>query len=657
MKKLISLLVAVMTVAALGVSTLFSEDQKKTTDDKPSAEGTGKTTSSRVVKVTVYPNSAMVTREVDVPKGEGLVELVVPDLPPRTVHSSLYSEGSDGMRVLTTRYRTHPVKQDTREDVRKIEEEMKKVQLAAEKLDGDIKILEQNLQTVTKLENFTDKSAVHSTEKGGLNPDTVIKLASYVMEKRAEKTKELVALKQQVHAQKEHFEFLQRKMRDLTAGTSKIQRDAVIVVDRPGAGGGKIRLNYLVDAASWQPQYKLRAGKAGDAVQMDYLAALVQQTGEDWNNVELTLSTAQPMLNAAPPDLKKLEVSVLNRSGAPVQTTSAPVLQNVPVLNAQPMVPRIPPTPGSFPTSQTQVPAPSYPSQAYVSPEPIGPIASEKPAEELTKEASVLRKKAVEYYNKKDSASWGKYFNEAAAYEQTRDLMKSREDLQAEKTKPAHCHDEGPSVTYHLKTRISIPSRKDEQVLEVAKINLTPKFYYKAVPVLNQHVYRLADLTNKSTNVLLPGEATMYQGSDFVGRMTLPLVAIGEEFTVGFGVDPQLQVQRRLMDKSKETKGGNQVLKYEYRILVNSYKTEAVKLQVWDRLPHAESETAGIQLVKAAPEVSKDPMYVRENKPHNLLRWDLDIEPGTTNEKAQTINYEFRIELDRQLVIGGFTTR
>src|SRR5436309_2479169 len=51
---------------------------------------------SRLVKVTVYPNSALVTREVEVPAGQGLAELVVAELPLRTVDSSLYSEGSDG---------------------------------------------------------------------------------------------------------------------------------------------------------------------------------------------------------------------------------------------------------------------------------------------------------------------------------------------------------------------------------------------------------------------------------------------------------------------------------------------------------------------------------------------------------------------------------
>src|SRR5262249_19781887 len=160
-----------------------------------------------------------------------------------------------------------------------------------------------------------------------------------------------------------------------------------------------------------------------------------------------------------------------------------------------------------------------------------------------------------------------------------------------------------------------------------------------SVPVLAAHVYRQANLSNKSKYVLLPGEATMYQGTDFVGRMNLPLVAIGEQFTVGFGVDPQLQVQRVMMDKNRTTEGGNQVLKFDYRILVSSYKPEPVTVQVWDRLPLAEKEAVGVNLIKATPELSKDALYVRENRPQNLLRWDLKVEPTMNGEKALPINY------------------
>src|SRR5262249_2716825 len=77
-----------------------------------------KSASSTIEHVTVYQNNALVTRLVDVPAGTGTLELVVSPLPPQTVNTSLYSEGSEGLRVLTTRFRLRPIKEDTRDEVR-----------------------------------------------------------------------------------------------------------------------------------------------------------------------------------------------------------------------------------------------------------------------------------------------------------------------------------------------------------------------------------------------------------------------------------------------------------------------------------------------------------------------------------------------------------
>jgi uncharacterized protein (TIGR02231 family) len=358
-------------------------------------------------------------------------------------------------------------------------------------------------------------------------------------------------------------------------------------------------------------------------VQLEYLAAITQQSGEDWSHVDMILSTAQPMLNAAPPELKILEVTVVprGRPGGGMQGMQ-----------------------GGFGGGQmANMPAG----------QPMGDMPVQ-PAEIMNRQARSLRGQAQQEFNAKKEDSGNTLYNEAAALEQQRDLLHSKEELVAQHkaNKQESSADEGPSVTYHLRSKLSVPSRNDEQVIEVARIEMTPDYYYKAVPVLTPRVYRLADLTNKSEYVLLPGEATMYLGTDFVGRMNLPLVAIGEQFTAGFGVDPQMQVQRRLLDKSHTTQGGNQIWKYDYRILVNSYKSEPVKLQVWDRLPRAENETAGVSLIKAKPEISTDSLYLREQRPNNLLRWDLTVDPAMNGEKAVTINYEFKLELDRQMSIG-----
>src|SRR5205823_6275709 len=142
-------------------------------------------------------------------------ELVVKNLPARVVNSSLYSEGTDGIRVLSTRFRSHVLFEDTREDVRKAEDVMKALRLAAEKLVSEINACKQNMMMVGKLEDFTTKTTVHSTEKGGLNGDTVITLSDYLMKQRDSKARELVKLDQELQTNKEQMEFCKRKMSQL----------------------------------------------------------------------------------------------------------------------------------------------------------------------------------------------------------------------------------------------------------------------------------------------------------------------------------------------------------------------------------------------------------------------------------------------------------
>jgi hypothetical protein len=593
---------ALALIAALGPG-LWSGGREKAAEGLAAPQNAV----SKIAKVTVYPNSALVTREVVVPDGNGLVELVITPMPNQIVPSTMYSEGGLGIRVLTTRFRTRQVLEDTSAERRKLDSEMEKLMVDGVKIISDIGSIQKNMELLAKLEGVT--------QKDGRTGDEVIALAKYVMEQRGEKAKELVACNEQKRQNDIKIEFCKRKMGELGSGSGREERDAVIVIDREAGKGGIVRLNYLVSAVTWRPEYKLRAGKAGEDVEVDYQANLKQNSGEDWSHVKMTLSTAQPMLNAAPPELCMLE----------------------PILTARG------PSGGKGPMAGGGIFAPGVPNM------------------DLERKAKELRGQAGFNYRSggtKEQEEAARWLNTASAYEQQIDLMRTKAEIVAlqKKLSPAAdpSRNDGPSVTYHLPNRLTVPSRNDEQVIEVVKLNLAPKYYYKAVPVLNRHVYRLADLVNKSEHVLLPGEATMYQGTDFVGRMPMPLVAVGEEFTAGFGVDTQLQIQRQLMDKTKTTQGGNQVLKYEYRILVSSFKSQPVKLQVWDRLPKGETESINVSLTKTSPELSKDAIYLRESHPNNLLRWDLEIEPNRNGEKALPIAYEFRMELDRQMAITGF---
>jgi Domain of unknown function (DUF4139)/N-terminal domain of unknown function (DUF4140) len=664
---------------------------------------------SKIVAVTVYQGQALVTREVVVPEGAGIVELVVAPLPPETVAGSLYTEGTDGLRVLSTRFRTRAVKEDTRQEVRAKEELIKKLDSDAQRLERQLAVEETDILYLSKLEGFTGTTLNALTEKGRIDGDAILTLSRFIMDSRGTKSKASTDLRQQLAANTESTDFAKKQIAELSFGSSRIERDAVIIVQKSRPEPSTIRLGHLVNAANWWPQYRIR-GTADDApVRLEYLASVVQQSGEAWTDVRVTVSTARPSLDAAPPDLLPLKMDMVG-SGAPAggggfqsiaPGMEAPAEQSDPHEAQDDRSRRIAyeldkPLDMSFPTDtplklvidyiRKATKGPAFPDGIPIYIDPIGLQDADKTVADtvMINLKQVPLRTCLDLLLKQLSLTYvvhdGLLHITSTASDDLEDLRKATtggEDVAMGETQTAGIatlnrraagnqaeemrvdsdpamgasavEKDGPSVSFTIAGNLGIPSRRDPQLLEVGRVELPAEYYAKAVPVLTPRVYRLAKLTNTSEFVLLPGEATAYVGTEFVGRMKLPLVAAGEPFIAGFGVDPQLQVSRRLMKKARTLQGGNQVFSYEFRIALRNYRSKPVKVQLWDRLPSPAGESVIVNLVKTSKELSTDALYQRAARADNLLRWDLEVPQGTVGDKPMDLNYEFRLEYAKDL--------
>jgi len=72
-------------------------------------------------------------------------------------------------------------------------------------------------------------------------------------------------------------------------------------VKRPGKY--RLHLSYVIRGAGWQPLYDVRTDLQERKIDLTYYAEVKQSTGEDWNDVKLYLSTADPRKAANPPAL------------------------------------------------------------------------------------------------------------------------------------------------------------------------------------------------------------------------------------------------------------------------------------------------------------------------------------------------------------------
>jgi uncharacterized protein (TIGR02231 family) len=212
--------------------------------------------------------------------------------------------------------------------------------------------------------------------------------------------------------------------------------------------------------------------------------------------------------------------------------------------------------------------------------------------------------------------------------------------------------DEGLSVSYSLPARVSLASRPDQQLVRITETALACQFYYLATPVLSPFVYREAELTNTGADVLLAGQISAYLDGHFVGRGEIASVSRGQTFVVGFGADTQLRAKRELVDRSENVQGGNREITFKYRLVIENYKDEKATVRVMDRVPNADRVTdIRVTLAESKDKLSEEALYLRNERPKGILRWDVEVGARSAGDKARLIEYSYKLEFDRNMAV------
>ena len=95
---------------------------------------------------------------------------------------------------------------------------------------------------------------------------------------------------------------LQAQLKELNAG-KRPTSEVYLTLNVKSAGIVDLRLRYVVNDAGWSPIYDLMVNDLNQPINLKYRALAFNDTGIDWKNVKITLSTSDPMQSAAMPIL------------------------------------------------------------------------------------------------------------------------------------------------------------------------------------------------------------------------------------------------------------------------------------------------------------------------------------------------------------------
>lgn len=121
------------------------------------------------------------------------------------------------------------------------------------------------------------------------------------------------------------IEKLKRELKELQSARPLARYQAMIEVETNAACTFRPNLSYVVTRAGWQPLYDVRLVENGSRqLELSYLAQITNQSGQDWNEVNLSVSTARPALNQRKPELKPWYIGELKPMPRHVRAMAAP---------------------------------------------------------------------------------------------------------------------------------------------------------------------------------------------------------------------------------------------------------------------------------------------------------------------------------------------
>ena len=294
---------------------------------------------SKIVSVTVFTDRAQVTREATFNRPQGEHSLVLTNLPDQIDPNSIQVKGAGNFMLsdvkLITRYLTQVVSMRIRELIEKresLEKELNRYTDAVNEAESEKRFIENISRKLT--------ATGEGSSEAVFDPSKWFEMVSFYREKLGQLNGELRASRSSAQKIKIEIDRINREIQSEGANQNKAVKEIEVVIDVSKSGEGSLDVSYLVYGPTWIPDYTVRVDGFTKEVTLMYQALVRQSTGEDWSDVRIKLSTANPQVSGRIPELIPWFINAWKpqpvRSGrssgiAPSMAAPAPMAKEMPM--------------------------------------------------------------------------------------------------------------------------------------------------------------------------------------------------------------------------------------------------------------------------------------------------------------------------------------
>jgi uncharacterized protein (TIGR02231 family) len=508
---------------------------------------------SKITDVCVYSDRVLVTREISVSGIDSNSKCEFSKLTPRLIRDSVRVKGSGDLIILDNSLNETFLEETNLEVLNKLNDKIQKIKNKQESIQRDISKFEE-LNTFLELLDYTEYQETNNflplkkykTEE----LPKLFHIYSQISEKARIEIDKLNIENREIEKKLSQLNF---QADQLTDSSSKSFLSCSINFRINSKEDAIVKLFYLTSGASWTPLYDGRLMYDKKEFELLSFAEVIQETGENWENVKLELSTAKPASGALLPEPEPWYLKIF-------------------IPTPPPPLPRSISEPGSF--------------------------SGKKKSKKSSRSKSSLSKGDFELSDAMLADDAECEVMEASIAEP---VSPSAGKISEDSYSTSEAISTGFNVTFKSGSSHDIPpdGRSKKVMLNIKKFPV--EYEYIIMPGVKEAAYLKISMTNNLDYPLLQGPIKVFRDYDYTGESKIKNTVPGEKLELYMGIDDKIKIKRDLLNRYKSKKGltgKDTSIEYTYKLVIESFKLENETVTVLEQVPVSKNKEIIIKITE-----------------------------------------------------------
>lgn len=611
---------------------------------------TEKNVESAIKDVTLYQQGVLVSRTARsiIPKGKST--LIFSGLSSKIDTKSIQAKISNGGTIVSV---THNIDYLNKN---KVSKEVSVLEQNRKRIEDSLKIL-KSFKTVYYNEREMILSNKSIGGKNGVNVTDLQTAATFFRNRLSEIETKLNLIDRRTYQLRLSMMDIAKQLAELNAQLDMPSSVVKVVVSSEKQMEGNVKLEYIIDEAGWTPNYDVRIKDVDSPLSLTYKAKVFQNTGEEWKDVNMTLSTGNPSISNYKPVLNTYYLTFNNYYRAPSNLRTSAVK---PVAGT---------VTGIVTDAET---GEGIPGVTIVDKETSKGTSTDANGQykiDMTKGVGILLYSFIGFEGQQQNVRAGSTMNVSlkpsnvkleevivTGYGIRKDDISEKEmnssmvgsatavkSLKKKEQVPLSIEKQQTATEFKIDVPYSIPSDNQSYDVSMVEYEVPAQYSYSAVPKLSTDAFLMAQVADWTKYNLLSGNANLFFKGVFQGETYLDLTSVEDTLSLSIGRDKDIVIMREIQNDfaSKNFVGSSKKELKAWNITVKNNKETPVSICIEDQYPISKLDDIKVEVLEQSG--------AKADTDSGKLMWKLPLAPK--EKKMLQLRYSVKYPQGKKVIV------